>query len=231
LAGGATADVAALLSPDVVVEPAPADDSPGAAHHLVALSSGHRVLTTVASDERVAVLWARGDGPGREEGMDVLTIRDGVVSHVLQLASASNGAPAGTTPQSIERSPSGSVADAAANIELVRAFYREVFGLGDAGALDRLVAIDYVQHNPWVGQGREGLARLLSITGPAPLDGLGAGGVFAEGDHVVHISKLPFGDGLVLVDMFRAAGGMLVEHWDFTPLGMPLPMPPGSIDF
>jgi predicted SnoaL-like aldol condensation-catalyzing enzyme len=229
IAAGDTQLVQSMLAPSVNVTPGGAVPAHAAAALLVERGARQELLTAIAAADRLAHLVRSTDHDEWFEGLNVFTVVDGRVIGVMHLASAANGAPESATPPSPPRPPAPTDdAGHAANIALVRRFYADTFGNGNAAALDELVTEHYLQHNPWVGPGRAGLARLIAMTGAAPMDGLGAGGVFCEGDHVVHISKLPLGDGFFLVDLFRVDGTMLAEHWDFTPLGMPLPMPPGA---
>jgi predicted SnoaL-like aldol condensation-catalyzing enzyme len=187
----------------------------------------------VADGQRAALLstYDDPDDPTRRfEGLDVFTVEDGTIVEVLQLTSTANDAkdPSVLAP-TVDMAVGGDDdARRTANLELVERFYTELFGNGDPTAPDRYVAESYLQHNPWIGVGRQGLRDIVETTGPAPLPGLGSLGRIAEGDFVVNLSKLPFGDGFVLVDLFRVEGGMLAEHWDFTPLGTSLPAPPGA---
>jgi predicted SnoaL-like aldol condensation-catalyzing enzyme len=223
------ARVAALLAPSVAMTPGGAMAAHEAAALLVDRGRHRKVLTAVASHDRVALLVQSTEPDEWFEGLDIIAIDAGRVVGVMQLASAANGVPESATPPSPVRSPSGvDTGGLDANIALVQRFYIDTFGRGDVAALDELVTEDYLQHNPWVGPGRAGLAKLIAMTGAAPMEGLGNGGIFGEGDHVVHISKLPFGDEFILADLFRVEGSMLAEHWDFTPLGTALPIPPGA---
>jgi predicted SnoaL-like aldol condensation-catalyzing enzyme len=218
-----------LLAPTVTIVPGGVLSARTAAEAIIERGGRHELLTAVASQARVAHLVGSTDGAERFEGLNVFRVADGAISGVMQLASAANGAPAAATPTTQRRAPVHDAARAVeANIALVRRFYAETFGNGNVAALDELVAEGYIQHNPWIGQGRAGLAKLIELTGAAPMEGLGSGGAFGEGDFVVHLSQLPFGDDFHLVDLFRVEGGVLAEHWDFTPIGMPLPMPPGA---
>jgi predicted SnoaL-like aldol condensation-catalyzing enzyme len=42
---------------------------------------------------------------------------------------------------------------------------------------------------------------------------------------VINVSELPIAPEFFLVDLFRIDGGVLVEHWDFTPIGTTLGLP------
>jgi predicted SnoaL-like aldol condensation-catalyzing enzyme len=202
------------------------------ATHVAALQGRDttEVLMVIIGDQQAAVIYSRFADGERFEGLDLLGLTDGGGVEVTAFASAANGTPPEATPPTLRRTSPGRDPTAEdAGIALVKRFYIEVFGQADQQAVDRLVTEGYIQHNPWIAQGRSGLRALVAAgPGPSPLDGLGAGGVFADGDMVVHVSHLPFGDGMTLVDVFRVEGDFLAEHWDFTPLGTTLPAPPGA---
>ena len=84
-------------------------------------------------------------------------------------------------------------------------------------AFERFVAHDYVQHNPLLGDGQESALAMLE-----PLFG-GTGARFdvkriiVDGDLAVihlHGQPDPASAGVAVVDIYRIAGGKIVEHWD-----------------
>lgn len=93
----------------------------------------------------------------------------------------------------------------------------------------KYIAEDYIQHNPNVQQGREGILVVTKLIRQQP-EGFVAPGrktplhVVAEGDLVVVIWNQPQPDpnkpGETYIgqafDMFRVKDGMVVEHWDDT---------------
>lgn len=103
------------------------------------------------------------------------------------------------------------------NKALVRSLFDIIYGtsLEAVTKIDELVAEDYIQHNPSVGQGREGLRQLLLRVVPEPKelnprDTLSVS-LVAEGDLVVRQEMRTNG---MLVDIFRIQDGKLQEHWD-----------------
>jgi predicted SnoaL-like aldol condensation-catalyzing enzyme len=91
---------------------------------------------------------------------------------------------------------------------------------GDLAGLDRLgefAADDYIQHNPNIGQGLDGLrtffTHILSLPPAERLDPAKEIEVhlIAEGDLVVRHEIRE--DGL-LINVFRIENGLLKEHWD-----------------
>jgi predicted SnoaL-like aldol condensation-catalyzing enzyme len=223
----AGSSVGDLLMADAVHRPS--GTSGGGAVAAELQRSSHpdcEVCTVIVGADRAGIIttWDSPDGR-RFESLDVLTMVDGLIVDIIQLDSTTNTASeSATLPPTVVRAPSasiGSMTDDA--IVLVQRFYAEVFGQGDPTAVDHLVSEAYIQHNPWIKQGRAGLRTLVERTGAAPMFGLGEGGVFGDGDFVVHLSVLPMGTDFFLVDVFRIAQGQLAEHWDFTPVGMALP--------
>ena len=104
---------------------------------------------------------------------------------------------------------------------MVRRFYDAFYGArstGDVDAIDAFISPDYLQHEPGVPPGREGLKQLIRNAAgrspqPPPLRHL-----IAEGDIVVahQIAPGPDPNGPLAgegVDIFRVADGVLVEHW------------------
>ncbi|KAI9005152.1 hypothetical protein DFJ74DRAFT_742834 [Hyaloraphidium curvatum] len=107
---------------------------------------------------------------------------------------------------------------AEANKALVREALAALFADFDAAAAARLLADDYVQHNPAVPTG---LAPIVGFLPALKESGIGAAAhrVIAEGDYVVvhgayHRAQLFGGDELVGFDVFRVADGKVAEHWD-----------------
>jgi predicted SnoaL-like aldol condensation-catalyzing enzyme len=222
---------AEFVAPDVDRLPAPDGLDALVADLNETPVTGVEVHTVIAQDDRVAVLFTRDDAAapgGRFEGLDVYTVTDGLITGIIQLTSTANSAsdPAALPPTPTRAPAPADQATIDANVALLTSFFTELFGNGDPTAADRYVAEGYLQHNPSVAPGREGLKALVAATGPTPLTGLGSLGTIAEGDFVVNVSELPVGPDFLLVDVFRVEDGLLAEHWDFTPLGTTLPAPP-----
>ena len=116
-----------------------------------------------------------------------------------------------------------------ANIDLVMAMWDGVIYKADREAVMRYVHPDYVQHNPNVAQGREGVLQLVElIANPVPGIEPAAPKTFnravAQGEYVAIIWDQPQPDpqapGETYIgqafDMFRVVDGQVVEHWDDT---------------
>ena len=100
------------------------------------------------------------------------------------------------------------------NRELVIKVMKAVFVDRDATVVPKHFAPDYKQHNPSIPNGRDAIPGLIASLAPNFRYEMGA--VTAEGDYVmVHGRYTGWGPKpMVAVDIFRVAGGMLVEHWD-----------------
>jgi ketosteroid isomerase-like protein len=118
-----------------------------------------------------------------------------------------------------------------ANKALVREFYAAI-DAGDLNAMDRLVAEDYIDHNPppfpGLGEGRDGLKQAFRIFWDATPGHHQIEDQLAEGDKVVtrltaygkHTGELPGGLTATGADMtetavaiHRVRDGRLAEHW------------------
>ncbi len=94
-----------------------------------------------------------------------------------------------------------------------------------AGAFDRLgeyFTPDYVQHNPLIGDGLDGLHTAGAEL--AKYHYLSVFKVLGQGDFVMTMSHVTYdGQDAAVYDLFRMAGGKIVEHWDVLQ-----PIPPES---
>lgn len=106
-----------------------------------------------------------------------------------------------------------------ANKALVVELYTKVIGGGDISLADRLLASDYIQHNPNVPGGREGFKRYFSAIHARFKIDVDILNVIAEGDMVViHVEQRVrsriLNLTIVAMDRFRIADGRIAEHWD-----------------
>ncbi|WP_225583266.1 nuclear transport factor 2 family protein [Pseudoxanthomonas sp. PXM02] len=100
------------------------------------------------------------------------------------------------------------------NKALVLEAMTSLFQRRDAAAVDRLYAVDYIQHNPNIPQGREALKQL--VAGLTPDVHYEPGLMVAEGAFVaIHGRIRGWSDApQVVIDLFRIEDGRLAEHWD-----------------
>ena len=99
------------------------------------------------------------------------------------------------------------------NKELVKKAVTELFINGDVTALDRYWSENYIQHNPQILNGREGLKQLVMAGGNLKYE---LGLVIGDGDFVMAHGRITgFGPKPVIAaDIFKIKDGKLVEHWD-----------------
>ena len=99
------------------------------------------------------------------------------------------------------------------NKELVKQAITELFINGDVTALDRYWSDNYIQHNPQIPNGVEGLKQLLTAGGNIKYE---LGLIVAEGDFVMVHGRITglAPKPLIAVDIFRVKDGRLAEHWD-----------------
>jgi predicted SnoaL-like aldol condensation-catalyzing enzyme len=98
-------------------------------------------------------------------------------------------------------------ADIEANKKIVVDFYEKALNQKDFEAAAQHFGPRYIQHNPNVPDGPDGLKRLVTLLKER----------FAEGDLVmlhVHSVREPGQLGNAIVDIFRVENGKIVEHWD-----------------
>ena len=105
-----------------------------------------------------------------------------------------------------------------ANKDIVAGFLRDVLQGGDMDRVTEYISTEtYIQHNPLVGDGLEGLAAFA-----AQLAADGQSMVYDEvhrvigsGNFVASLSKMRLGDtDMAVIDLFRLEDGLIVEHWD-----------------
>lgn len=101
------------------------------------------------------------------------------------------------------------------NKEIVLNFYRDVWNAHDDSKVAEYVCEDYVQHNPTVEQGRQGLLNFLKFffTKEAKHDIQLA---LEDGDLVAVYVHVTFNDSskAIVTDIYRLVDGVIVEHWD-----------------
>jgi steroid delta-isomerase-like uncharacterized protein len=123
-------------------------------------------------------------------------------------------------------------AEAPENLALVTGFFETTLNAGDVAALDQIMAEDYIQHNPFVPQGRDGFrAGLAEFRAAFPdyssrIDKIVATDDevwvlhTASGTHCAAYFGMPPTERrfeVQVTDIFRIAEGRLAEHWDVFP--------------
>ena len=84
---------------------------------------------------------------------------------------------------------------------------------GDIDTIKLLVAEDYIQHSPLAADGQAGFLEIVDLLANSSVD---THRVLVDGDQVAlhQTYTLPDGQVMVAFDVFRVAGGQVVEHWD-----------------
>lgn len=97
---------------------------------------------------------------------------------------------------------------------LVTTADRELFTEHDLSTLERNFSADYVEHSPLVADGLAGLRELVTESGEALHHDVVR--VLVDGDLVALQGSYPgLAEPLLLgFDVYRVAGGKIVEHWD-----------------
>lgn len=122
----------------------------------------------------------------------------------------------------------GYLSGPALNKKIVTDFYRLVFEPRNPDLIEQYIAPDFVEHNPTIEGGRDGLVKFMkALPRPASDDILPElrnppAYIVAEGDLVTFIFKQSSPDPKdktksyerFTFDMFRVKNGKIVEHWD-----------------
>ena len=108
--------------------------------------------------------------------------------------------------------------DPRANKESAIEFYRTAYMGDPATAVEKFVGVDYIQHNPLVGDGKQAFIDYFAdMADQYPDKGIVFVRAVGEGDLVaLHTHQTwPGGDEYVTMDFFRFDDdGKIVEHWD-----------------
>lgn len=98
--------------------------------------------------------------------------------------------------------------------KVIDTVYSQIFNEGRADLYPGLVSGPYIQHNPLVADGVEGVMAFLKQAGRVPCE---VKRIAIDGDLAfVHVRYLSlFGHETAGVDIFRFDGaGKILEHWD-----------------
>jgi predicted SnoaL-like aldol condensation-catalyzing enzyme len=105
-----------------------------------------------------------------------------------------------------------------ANRQLVVSFYDGVFNKHDVDRASQVLADDYKQHNPQLGDGKAAFVQYFAeffVRNPAAHSRIVRSA--SDGDLVflhVHSTAHLTDRGDAVVDIFRVDNGKIVEHWD-----------------
>lgn len=101
------------------------------------------------------------------------------------------------------------------NIDTVTRFLDLAFNKNDVEGASKLVTERYMQHDPYVADGKSGFIRGIEAFHQAfPNISWELKHVFVDGDYVITHSQYEEGDSYATVDIFRMKDGKIDEHWD-----------------
>jgi predicted SnoaL-like aldol condensation-catalyzing enzyme len=105
-----------------------------------------------------------------------------------------------------------------ANKKIVQAFYNYLINKKDFKSASKYIGNRYIQHNPLVAEGPEGLKAFVDfLKSDYPDARSEIKRIFADGDYVIihiHSVRIPNTRGRAIFDLFRLENGKIVEHWD-----------------
>lgn len=115
------------------------------------------------------------------------------------------------------------------NKSLVLEAMTALFQRHETSAVERLYAVNYIQHNPVIPQGRDALKALVADLSQDVYYEPGL--MVAEGDFVAIHGRIRGWAEVpqVVVDIFRIEAGKLAEHWDVLQNEVPLMAELGGI--
>ena len=105
----------------------------------------------------------------------------------------------------------------AKNKQIVTTAYQRIFGDLDVTAVDEYMSRDFIQHNPTIADGPEGVKQLVTMLASqgAPKQTIEFKHVVADGDIVILHSRYPMaGKEWRFIDIYRIENDKLAEHWD-----------------
>lgn len=104
------------------------------------------------------------------------------------------------------------------NKKIVMEFYNQAINEKNFNAAARYLSSNYVQHNPLVGDGVQGLRIFITfLRNNFPQAHSEIKKILADGDYVVlqvHSIREPGTRGRAIFDLFKLKNGKITEHWD-----------------
>lgn len=103
------------------------------------------------------------------------------------------------------------------NKQIVTDAYRRIFGDLDVSAVDDYMSKDFVQHNPTIADGPEGVKQLIQmlISQGVQKQKIEFKHVIANDDIVILHSRYEMaGNEWRFIDIYRVENDKIVEHWD-----------------
>ena len=103
------------------------------------------------------------------------------------------------------------------NKQIATTAYQRIFGDLDITAVDEYMSKDFIQHNPAIADGPEGVKALVQtlVSQGLPKQKISFKHIVAEGDIVFLHSRYEMaGKEWRFIDIYRVENNKLVEHWD-----------------
>ena len=103
------------------------------------------------------------------------------------------------------------------NKQIVTTAYQRIFGDLDTNAIDDYMSKDFIQHNPTIADGPEGVKTLVQmlVSKEIPKQKIEFKHIVAEGNIVILHSQYEMaGKEWRFIDIYRVANSKIVEHWD-----------------
>jgi predicted SnoaL-like aldol condensation-catalyzing enzyme len=104
-----------------------------------------------------------------------------------------------------------------ANKQIATTAYQRIFGDLDVTAVDEYMSEGFIQHNPTIADGPEGVKALVQMlaSNGIPKQKIVFKHVVAEGEIVFLHSRYEMaGKEYRFIDIYRVENGKLAEHWD-----------------
>ncbi|WP_179867884.1 nuclear transport factor 2 family protein [Rhizobium anhuiense] len=105
----------------------------------------------------------------------------------------------------------------ASNKQTVTRAYQRIFGDLDVSAVDEFMSKDFVQHNPTIADGPEGVKQLVEMLASQGVrkQKIEFKHVVADGDTVILHTRYEMAENeWRFIDIYRVENDKLVEHWD-----------------
>jgi predicted SnoaL-like aldol condensation-catalyzing enzyme len=187
--------------------------------------AAHRAVEAAFADGDYVILHARSIPQGKEQASNVVDIyrlneNGKIVEHwnVAQPISSAEAQGAGLfySDGSAEPVPQNHEQEEQ-NKRTAAELYDRIVNRKDVTAARRLLGDTYADHDPRGASGADGLARRIgALHDNAPQSRGEIKQAFVDGDRVIlHVleKRTPADRGQCVVEMFRLAGGKVVEHW------------------
>ena len=103
------------------------------------------------------------------------------------------------------------------NKQMVTRAYQRIFGDLDTTAVDEYMSTNFIQHNPTIADGPQGVKALVQMLASRGIQKqkITFKHVIAEGDIVILHSRYEMtGKESRFIDIYRIENGKIAEHWD-----------------